>query len=97
MATLFINEIGELCVTLRGAREDRVLTTLRGWPYWVRADIERDAENPASCITVTLITNRDHESTIREILKRSFGLIFPAEGGSLELAPLPPQVSRRRL
>lgn len=96
MATLSINEAGELCVTLRGEAEDRVLTTMRGWLHWLRVDIERDAQNPALCIAVTLITTREHESTIREILKRGFGLNFPAEGGSGNIAPLPVVRSRQR-
>lgn len=97
MATLSINEVGELCLTLRGAAEDRVLTTLRSWPHWLRADVQHDTQNPSHCIAVTLITNRNHEATIREILKRGFGLTFPPEGGSYELAPLLPTHPRRRL
>jgi hypothetical protein len=96
MATLRINEYGELCVTLRGATEDRVLTTLRGWLHWLRADVERDLQNPARCVAVTLITDREHEATVREILKRGFGLIFPVEGGSDEVPPAPVVQLRRR-
>ncbi|GAB4188311.1 MAG: hypothetical protein OHK0022_00130 [Roseiflexaceae bacterium] len=94
MASLFINHQGEMCLTLRGAAEDRVLTTLRGWPHWSRADIERDPQNPGSYRAVTLITARVHETTIREILKRSFGMIFPSEGGNCAAEELP--VTQRR-
>ncbi len=94
MASLFINTQGEMCLTLRGAAEDRVLTTLRGWPHWSRADLERDPQDPGRYSAVTLITERMHETTIREILKRSFGMIFPPEGGSCA-AEKPPPVSLR--
>lgn len=94
MASLFINPQGEMCLTLRGAAEDRVLTTLRGWPHWSRADLERDPENPNRCNAVTLITARVHETTIREILRRSFGMIFPSEGGNCAADELVP-VQRR--
>lgn len=97
MATMFTNEEGELCVKLRGAAEDRILTTLRGWPYWLRADVERDPVDPMRCTAVTLITLPNHESTIREILKRGFGLIFPANGGSQELTHKPTPVHRSRV
>lgn len=94
MASLFINPHGEMCLTLRGAAEDRVLNTLRGWPHWSRADLERDPQNPSSYNAVTLITARVHETTIREILKRSFGMIFPSEGGSCAAEALPPAQRR---
>jgi len=96
MTTLSISESGELCLTLRGTAEDRILTTVRRWPHWQRVAIERDPLNAASCLAVTLVTDPIHETTVREILKRSFGLTFPAAGGSSELAPEPPARSRRR-
>jgi hypothetical protein len=86
-----------LCLTLRGSDENRILTTLRRWPHWVRADIERDPAAPERCLAVTLITDPMYESTVREILQRSFGLTFPAEGGSNALPPaVPAQPGRRR-
>lgn len=96
MTILAISAEGELLITLRGDDENRVLTTLRRWPYWLRADIERDPLNPARTLGVTLVTDRLYESTIREILKRSFGMTFPVEGGSMPLAPQPPTPTRRR-
>ncbi len=96
MTTLSTSSGGELCLTLRGEEENRILTTLRRWPYWLRAEIERDPADPARFLAVTLVADAQHESTVREILKRSFGLTFPIEGGSLELAPEPPQPTRRR-
>lgn len=96
MTTLSISESGELSLTLRGAAEDRILTTVRRWPYWRRVDIERDPVNAARCLAVTLVTDQTYESTVREILKRSFGLTFPATGGSIEMAPEPPASTHRR-
>jgi hypothetical protein len=96
MTMLSIAETGEFSLTLRGAAENRILATVRRWPYWQRVDIERDPANTECCLSVTLIADRIYEATIREILKRSFGMTFPAMGGSCEIGPEPPRVSRRR-
>ena len=96
MTTLSISETGELHLTLRGAAEDRILTTVRRWPHWRRVDIERDPVNAARCLAVTLVTDQTYESTVREILKRSFDLTFPEAGGSRDLAPEQPAPTRRR-
>ena len=96
MTTLFISDAGELCLTLRGAAENRILTVLRRWPNWRRVDIERDPTNAAYTLSVTLVTDQTYESTVREILRRSFGMTFPAGGGSTELAPEPPPPTKRR-
>jgi hypothetical protein len=96
MTTLSISESGELCLTLRGAAEDRILTTVRRWPHWRRVDIERDPVNVAYCLSVTLITDQIYESTVRDILKRSFGMTFPEAGGNREIAPEPPARPSRR-
>src|SRR5215470_16109837 len=96
MTILYTSGSGELCLTLRGAAENRILTTLRRWPYWSRVDIERDPLNAAHCLSVTLVTGQEYESTLREILKRSFGMTFPAAGGSSEMAPEPPPRPSRR-
>jgi hypothetical protein len=45
---------------------------------------------------VTLIADRAYESTVREILRRSFGMNFPEAGGSLEIGPEPAAKPRRR-
>ena len=95
MTTLFISETGELCLTLRGAAENRILTSVRRWPHWRRVDIERDPVSVERTLSVTLITDQIYESTVREILKRSFGMTFPAAGGSIEMAPEPPPRSKR--
>lgn len=96
MTRLYTDRSGELCLTLSGEEENRILSTLRRWPYWQRADVERDPADAERCLSVTLVTDRMYEATLREILKRSFGLTFPAEGGSIDLPPAPPETSRRR-
>jgi len=96
MSSLYLNPAGELCLTLRGAAENRILATVRRWPHWQRVDIERDPLNMADCSAITLITDPIFESTVRDILKRSFGMTFPTEGGVSALPPEPPSVGRRR-
>jgi hypothetical protein len=96
MSTLSTSASGELRLTLRGEAENRILATLRHWPHWLRADVERDPTNPARCLSITLIADQIHEPTVREILKRGFGITFPVEGGSVELAPEPEGRPRRR-
>jgi hypothetical protein len=96
MITLFVSAAGELCLTLRGADENRILATLRRLPYWQRADIERDPDDPERCLAVTLIADQSHESLVREILQRSFGIRFPAGGGNSEIGPKQPTRPGRR-
>ena len=96
MTTLFIAETGELHLTLRGAEENRILATVRRWPYWQRVDIERDPANAERCLAVTLIADRGHEAVVREILRRSFGMTFPEAGGSRDIGPEPLPTPRWR-
>lgn len=99
LTTLSTSQTGELCLTLRGEAENRILTTLRRWPHWQRVTIERDPENADRCLAVTLVAEAAFESTIREILKRSFNLTFPEDGGTSELAaeaPAPARAARGR-
>jgi hypothetical protein len=96
MAELYTSETGELCLVLRGSAEDRILNTLRRWPYWRRADVERDPAHPELCVAVTLVTDRVHDQTVRSILQRSFGITFPAEGGSGTIASGSPANRGRR-
>ncbi|MBC8163322.1 MAG: hypothetical protein H7Z42_19095 [Roseiflexaceae bacterium] len=99
MTTLSTSEAGELCLTLRGEAENRILATLRRWPHWQRVVIERHPDDAGRCVAVTLIADSSFESTMREILKRSFNLTFPVAGGSSELAaevPTPVRASRYR-
>ena len=95
MTTLDMSSPDELRLVLYGVAENAILTTLRRWPHWLRAEVERDPADPSQCLSVTLITGREQEATLREILRRSFGLIFPAEGGSRDLV-LPPEPKPRR-
>ena len=95
MTTLHRAESGEWHLTLYGAAENRILTTLRRWPHWQRVTIERDPLDAQQCLTLTLITDQEHESTLREILQRSFAMTFPVAGGSMALGPEPATTSRR--
>lgn len=96
MTTLDVQVPGELRLTLQGADENVILATLRRWPYWLRSEVQRDPANAEQCLTVTLVTGRNHEPILREILRRSFGLIFPPEGGELVYIPEVPPPARRR-
>jgi hypothetical protein len=101
MTTLDLSVPGELRLILRGTAENVILTTVRRWPHWLRAEVERDPVDPSQCVAVTLITDRVQELTIREILQRSFGMRFPVEGGDQPIEIASPPVrhgfqSRRR-
>jgi hypothetical protein len=96
MTTLSREATGEVRLILRGAAENRILETLRHWPYWSHVDVERDPDDAARCLSVTLVADQIHEPIVREILKRSFGMSFPDLGGDAELGPEPPTRSRRR-
>ncbi|NJO84855.1 MAG: hypothetical protein HC828_20215 [Blastochloris sp.] len=96
MTTLDLSTPGELRLTLSGAAENIILTTVRRWPHWLRAELERDPSDLTQCVSVTLVAERNQESTIRDILQRSFGMKFPVEGGSRELVvPAVPEPRRR--
>jgi hypothetical protein len=96
MTTLDLSTPGELRLILRGEEENIILTTLRRWPHWLRAEVEHDPINKAHTLAVTLITDRDQEATLREILRRSFGMTFPSEGGDITMRPPPPPKPQRR-
>lgn len=96
MTTLDMSTPGELRLVLHGAAENVILTTVRRWPYWIRVEVEHDPADRTKCVSVTLVTGCDQESTLREILRRSFGLIFPPEGGSRTLVIPPVRESRQR-
>lgn len=81
MTTLDVSTPDELRLVLRGTAENAILDTLRHWPNWLRVELERDPDDAARYLSVTLIAARGQEATIREILRRSFGMIFPPEGG----------------
>lgn len=96
MANLSKNAPGELHLTLRGETENRVLSTLRRWPHWLRCKVERDPADKTRCLAVTLVADEIHESTVRDILKRGFGVTFPDDGGEVDLPPAPPVRPPRR-
>lgn len=96
MTTLDMSMPGELRLTLRGPAEDAILSTLRRWPHWLRAEVERDLVDSSQCLAVTLIADRNQEATLREILRRSFGMIFPPEGGDVTFRPPPAPATQRR-
>lgn len=96
MTILAISESGDVRLTLRGVDENRILATVRRWPHWREVALERDPDDTARYVAVTLVADQAHESTVREILKRSFGLTFPKTGGSCELPPAPPAPAGRR-
>lgn len=96
MTTLSRAAAGEVRLILRGEDENRILATVRRWPYWRRVDIERDPDNSARCLAITLVADQIYEPIVRDILKRSFGMVFPDDGGDLDLPPEPPTRSRRR-
>jgi hypothetical protein len=96
VATLSISGTEELCLTLRGAAENQILETIRRLPYWRRVSIERDPVDAAQTVAVTLVTDIIHESTVRSILQRSFGLTFPKDGGDGLATPGAAASERRR-
>lgn len=89
MTSLDLSTPGEVRLTLRGKAEDAILTTLRRWPHWLSAEVERDPLDAGQCLAVTLVADRTQEPTLREVLRRSFGLTFPPEGGELAFTPPP--------
>lgn len=96
MTTLDLSTPDELRLILRGAAENVVLDTLRHWPYWLRVEVERDPLDATQYVSLTLIAGRSQEMTIREVLRRSFGMTFPPEGGdcALKVVPVPPPTRR---
>ncbi len=67
----------QLCL---GAQEQAILAVVRGCSWWTKADADRD--DTGNVTRVTLTAPRGMESTLRSILDKSFGLVFPPEGGS---------------
>jgi len=96
MATLSTDAPGEVRLTLRGETDNRILDTLRRWPNWLRIDIERDPADSARTLSVTLVADQSHEAIVRDILKRSFSITFPEEGGDVVLPPEPEVRTHRR-
>ena len=64
-----------------GPREDEILTVVRHWAWWNRVDFEGQLPGQAEVTAVILTAERSTETTLREILARSFRLVFPPTGG----------------
>ncbi|HJZ46174.1 MAG TPA: hypothetical protein VKE41_03375 [Roseiflexaceae bacterium] len=93
------NNQGDACTSTNstGLSSDCThLATLRRWPYWLRADIERDPDDPTRCLSITLVADQTYEAIVRDILKRSFSITFPDGGGVVDLPPEPPVRTHRR-
>lgn len=63
------------------SQEDAILTVVRGWAWWKRAEVEGQLPGDIGVSAVILTAERTADATIREILHRSFQLVFPVEGG----------------
>jgi hypothetical protein len=73
-----------------GAQEQAILTVVRRWGWWTRAEVEGRVSGEGQVTAVILTADRGSDQTIRTILRRSFQLVFPAEGGAgIVAAPTP--------
>ena len=79
-----------------GPQEDAILTVVRHWRWWTHAAVEGRLPDDTQVSAVILTATRGTDPTIREILHRSFQLVFPAEGGDGEPVALEPDVRTRR-
>lgn len=64
-----------------GPNEDAILTVVRHCEWWTRAKVEGQEPGNPTVVGVTLVAERERDTTIREILLRSFQISFPADGG----------------
>ncbi len=64
-----------------GPQEDAILTVVRHWAWWTRAEVEGQLPGELEVAAVILTAERTTEATIREILHRSFQIVFPSAGG----------------
>lgn len=78
------------------AQENAILAVVRRWGWWVRADVEGRVPGESQVTAVILTAARSEDRTIREILHRSFQIIFPAEGGPGVLTSSEPTARMRR-
>ncbi len=83
MAVLMYPSPPEIQLKL-GPHENEILTVVRKCGWWTRAEFEGQVPGSPEVTAVILTADRAMESTIREILHRSFQLVFPAEGGESE-------------
>ncbi len=80
MAHLSYPTPGEVQLRL-GSQEDAILTVVRHCGWWTRAEVEGRLPGSAQVSGVILTAGRATDATIREILHRSFQLVFPTDGG----------------
>ncbi len=78
-----------------GPQEDAILTVVRHWAWWTRADVDVRLPGAAQVTAVILTAERGADPTIRKILHRSFQLVFPVEGGEGVLATSRPGGGRQ--
>jgi hypothetical protein len=79
-----------------GPQENAILTVVRRWGWWLRADVEGQLPGAEHVSAVILTAARSEDRTIREILHRSFQLVFPPEGGEgVQSAASPAPRTRR--
>jgi hypothetical protein len=67
-----------------GPHDDAILTVVRGWAWWKRADVEGQLPGERQVTAVVLTAERAMDRTIRKILHRSFQIVFPEFGGEGE-------------
>ena len=79
-----------------GAQEQAIFTVVRRWGWWTRAEVEGQVPGEGQVTAVILTAGRGSDQTIRRILRRSFQLVFPAEGGAGIVGAAPPAAPPRR-
>ena len=77
------------------AAEDKILSVVRHCSWWTRAEVRGRVPGSSLVAEVILTAERAQETTIRDILLRSFQLVFPPEGGEGVLTD--PKVAARAL
>ena len=76
------------------AYENAILTVVRHC-RWTEAEVQGRLPGSSLAATVILTAERARDTTIREILLRSFQLVFPPDGG--EGAQVEPKVATKAL
>ena len=81
-----------------GPQEDAILTVVRRWGWWKRAEVEGQMPGEPQVTAVILVAERAMDQTIRKILHRSFHIVFPADGGegTPMVLPMPDARAHRR-
>lgn len=80
MASLTYPVDGELQLRL-GPTEDAILSVVRKWAWWTRAEVEGRVPGERQVVAVVLTADRACDPMLRDILRRSFQLAFPIDGG----------------